>query len=64
MGEGDRGGGAGNGDVGDDGAARDRRVDRGQHLLEGRIRRAGAGRPSIGERYPGLKEALLALLEG
>ena len=39
-------------------------VDRGQHPPEGRIRRAGAGRPSISERYPGLKEALLALLEG
>src|SRR5437763_6245801 len=39
-------------------------VDRGQRPLEGRIRRAGAGRPSISERYPGLKEALLALLEG
>ena len=39
-------------------------VDRGQHPPEGRIRRAGAGRPSISERYPGLKEALLVLLEG
>jgi transposase len=39
-------------------------VDRGQRPPEGRIRRAGAGRPSISERYPGLKEALLALLEG
>jgi transposase len=39
-------------------------VDRGQHPPEGRIRRPGAGRPSISERYPGLKEALLALLEG
>jgi transposase len=39
-------------------------VDRGVRAPEGRIRRAGAGRPSISERYPGLKEALLALLEG
>jgi len=39
-------------------------VDRGPRPPEGRIRRAGAGRPSISERYPGLKEALLALLEG
>jgi transposase len=39
-------------------------VDRGEPAAEGRIRRAGAGRPSIRERYPGLKEALLALLEG
>jgi transposase len=39
-------------------------VDRGDHPPEGRIRRVGAGRPSISERYPGLKEALLALLEG
>jgi transposase len=31
---------------------------------QGRIRRAGAGRPPVSERYPGLKEALLALLEG
>ena len=39
-------------------------LDRGERPLEGRIRRTGAGRPSISERYPGLKEALLALLEG
>jgi hypothetical protein len=39
-------------------------VDRGEPAAEGRIRRAGAGRPSIRERSPGLKEALLALLEG
>ena len=39
-------------------------VTRRERPPEGRIRRAGAGRPSISERYPGLKEALLALLEG
>ena len=31
---------------------------------EGRVRRPGAGRPSISEREPGLREALLVLLEG
>jgi Rhodopirellula transposase DDE domain len=31
---------------------------------EGRIRRPGAGRPSITKREPGLREALLALLDG
>src|SRR5207253_2189791 len=30
----------------------------------GRVRRPGAGRPSIAEREPGLAEALLGLLEG
>ena len=39
-------------------------VDRDERPPEGRIRRAGAGRPAISERYPGLREALLALLEG
>ena len=36
----------------------------GERAPEGRIRRPGAGRPSIEEREPGLREALLALLEG
>ena len=39
-------------------------VRSGQRAPEGRVRRAGAGRPSIEEREPGLREALLALLEG
>ena len=39
-------------------------VDSGQRAPEGRVRRPGAGRPSIEEREPGLREALLALLEG
>jgi hypothetical protein len=39
-------------------------VDSGQRAPEGRIRRPGAGRPSIEEREPGLREALLGLLEG
>jgi Rhodopirellula transposase DDE domain len=39
-------------------------VNRGDRAPEGRVRRPGAGRPSIGEREPGLREALLALLEG
>jgi transposase len=39
-------------------------VRSGQRTPEGRVRRPGAGRPSIGEREPGLREALLALLEG
>jgi len=39
-------------------------VNSGQRAPEGRVRRPGAGRPSITEREPGLTEALLALLEG
>ena len=39
-------------------------VDRGEYPPDGRVRRAGAGRPPIAERYPGLREALLALLDG
>jgi hypothetical protein len=39
-------------------------VRTGQRAPEGRVRRPGAGRPSIGEREPGLREALLALLDG
>jgi transposase len=39
-------------------------VASGERAPEGRIRRPGAGRPSIEEREPGLPEALLALLEG
>ena len=39
-------------------------VDSGQRAPEGRVRRPGAGRPSIEEREPGLREALVALLEG
>jgi transposase len=39
-------------------------VRSGQRAPEGRVRRPGAGRPSIEEREPGLGEALLALLEG
>ena len=39
-------------------------VRSGQRAPEGRVRRPGAGRPSIEEREPGLREALLALLEG
>lgn len=39
-------------------------VERGEHPPEGRIRRPGAGRLSISEREPGLREALVALLEG
>ncbi len=39
-------------------------VNRGDRAPDGRVRRPGAGRPSIGEREPGLREALLALLEG
>ena len=39
-------------------------VNSGQRAPEGRVRRPGAGRPSIEEREPGLREALLALLEG
>lgn len=39
-------------------------VESGQRAPEGRVRRPGAGRPSIEEREPGLREALLALLEG
>ncbi len=36
----------------------------GERAPADRIRRAGAGRPPIEHRYPGLKEALLGLLEG
>ncbi len=36
----------------------------GERAPADRIRRAGAGRPPIERRYPGLKEALLGLLEG
>jgi transposase len=39
-------------------------VRSGQRAPEGRVRRPGAGRPSITEREPGLREALLALLDG
>ena len=39
-------------------------VDSGQRAPEGRVRRPGAGRPSIEEREPGLREALLGLLDG
>ncbi len=39
-------------------------VASGRRAPEGRVRRPGAGRPSISEREPGLVEALLALLEG
>jgi Rhodopirellula transposase DDE domain len=39
-------------------------VNSGQRAPEGRVRRPGAGRPPISEREPGLREALLALLEG
>jgi transposase len=39
-------------------------VESGQRAPAGRVRRPGAGRPSIEEREPGLREALLALLEG
>jgi len=39
-------------------------VKSGERAPEGRIRRPGAGRPSITEREPGLDEALLGLLEG
>jgi transposase len=35
----------------------------GQRAPEGRVRRPGAGRPPISEREPGLREALLVLLE-
>src|ERR1019366_3418566 len=36
----------------------------GERPAEGRVRRPGAGRPSIEQREPGVREALLALLEG
>ena len=36
----------------------------GERAPEGRVRRPGAGRPSIEEREPGVREALVALLEG
>lgn len=39
-------------------------VESGNRAPEGRVRRPGAGRPAITEREPGLREALLALLEG
>ncbi|HLH66474.1 MAG TPA: ISAzo13 family transposase [Solirubrobacteraceae bacterium] len=39
-------------------------VNSGRRAPEGRVRRLGAGRPSIQERHPGLREALLGLLEG
>ena len=39
-------------------------VGSGDRAPAGRVRRPGAGRPSIEEREPGLREALLALLEG
>ncbi len=39
-------------------------VASGDRAPAGRVRRPGAGRPSIAEREPGLREALLALLEG
>jgi hypothetical protein len=39
-------------------------VNSGERALEGRVRRRGPGRPAISEREPGLREALLALLEG
>jgi Rhodopirellula transposase DDE domain len=39
-------------------------VNSGQRAPEGRVRRPGAGRPGIEEREPGVREALLALLEG
>jgi hypothetical protein len=38
-------------------------VDSGQRAPEGRVRRPGAGRPGIEEREPGVREALLVLLE-
>lgn len=39
-------------------------VESGERAPADRVRRAGAGRPPIEQRYPGLKEALLGLLEG
>jgi transposase len=39
-------------------------VQSGERAPEGRVRRPGAGRPSIEEREPGLGEALLGLVEG
>jgi hypothetical protein len=39
-------------------------VEHGNRAPEGRVRRPGAGRPSITAREPGLREALLALLDG
>jgi hypothetical protein len=39
-------------------------VASGERAPTDRVRRAGAGRPSIEAREPGLREALLALLEG
>jgi Rhodopirellula transposase DDE domain len=39
-------------------------VESGSRAPVGRVRRPGAGRPAITEREPGLREALVALLEG
>lgn len=39
-------------------------VRSGRRAPEGRVRRPGAGRPSITEREPGLREALLAAVGG
>jgi transposase len=39
-------------------------AESGERPAEGRVRRPGAGRPSIEQREPGVREALLALLEG
>ena len=39
-------------------------VESGQRAPEGRVRRPGAGRPSIEAREPGLRVGLLVLLEG
>jgi transposase len=39
-------------------------VESGRRAPEGRVRRPGAGRPSIADREPGVVEALLALIEG
>ena len=39
-------------------------VSSGQRAPEGRVRRAGAGRPGIEEREPGLREALLGVDRG
>jgi transposase len=39
-------------------------VESGRRAPEGRVRRPGAGRPSIADREPGVIEALLALIEG
>ena len=39
-------------------------IKSGQRAPEGRVRRPGAGRPGIEAREPGVREALLVLLEG